>query len=171
MGAGGSARAVVWALIEQGAEVTIWNRTPERAASLAGEFGAAAAPSGEWRAGRGDFDLVVNCTTVGMGENGADLKALPVDADAMGEPQTVVDLAYGPAETELVSAARASGANAVDGLEILVRQGAASLRLWTGLEPPIDVMRRAARQQDAPREQTAIPDPGARPRGGDGTQA
>jgi shikimate dehydrogenase len=59
-----------------------------------------------------------------------------------------VDLAYGPVETELVSVARARGARVVDGLEVLVRQGAASLRIWTGLEPPIETMRRAARSGD-----------------------
>ena len=59
--------------------------------------------------------------------------------------QTVVDLAYGPEETALVAAARAAGCEVVDGLEALVRQGAASFRLWTGLEPPVDVMRSAVR--------------------------
>jgi shikimate dehydrogenase len=57
--------------------------------------------------------------------------------------QTVVDLAYGPAETALVAAARAAGCQVIDGREALVRQGAASFRLWTGLEPPVDVMRAA----------------------------
>jgi shikimate dehydrogenase len=56
----------------------------------------------------------------------------------------LVDLAYGPDETELASAARAHGATVVDGLEVLVRQGAASLRIWTGQDPPIETMRRAA---------------------------
>jgi shikimate dehydrogenase len=56
-----------------------------------------------------------------------------------------VDLAYGAVETELVRAARARGAHVIDGLEVLVRQGAASLKIWTGLDPPIEVMRRAAR--------------------------
>ena len=59
--------------------------------------------------------------------------------------QTVVDLAYGPEETALVAAARAAGCVVVDGLEALVRQGAASFRLWTGLEPPVEVMRAAIR--------------------------
>jgi shikimate dehydrogenase len=147
LGAGGSARAVVWALVSRDAKVTIWNRTPEKARRLAEELGVSALGAGEgdrWP-GAGEFDLLVNCTTVGMGEGGADLKALPLDADAIGERHTIVDLAYGPAETELVRAARARGAAVIDGLEVLVRQGAASLRIWTGLEPPIETMRRAAR--------------------------
>jgi shikimate dehydrogenase len=59
--------------------------------------------------------------------------------------QTIVDLAYGDGETALVAAARAIGCKVVDGREALVRQGAASFRLWTGIEPPVDVMRAAVR--------------------------
>ena len=61
------------------------------------------------------------------------------------DDQVVVDLVYGPQQTELLAAAAAAGAATVDGLEILVRQGAASFRIWTGIDPPLDVMRRAAR--------------------------
>jgi shikimate dehydrogenase len=79
-------------------------------------------------------DLVVNAT--------------PVRDEVLVElrgGQTVVDLAYGAEETALVAAARAAGCTVVDGLEALVRQGAASFRLWTGLEPPLDAMRNAVR--------------------------
>jgi shikimate dehydrogenase len=144
LGAGGSARAVVWALVSSGAEVAIWNRTPEKADRLAREFGASAAEGVDVA----DFDLLVNATTVGMGSSTQafpSLKSLPVDADALRERHQLVDLAYGAADTELVRAARARGARVVDGLEVLVRQGAASLRIWTGLDPPIEVMRRAVR--------------------------
>jgi shikimate dehydrogenase len=170
LGAGGSARAVAWALASRDAKVTIWNRTPEKARRLAEGLGVSALGAGDRWPGAGEFDLLVNCTTVGMGEGGADLKALPLDADAMGERHTIVDLAYGPAETELVRAARARGAAVIDGLEVLVRQGAASLRIWTGLDPPIETMRQAARQQDATRESPPISEAGPRPGGGDGTQ-
>jgi shikimate dehydrogenase len=149
MGAGGSARAAVWALAEHGAEVTVWNRTHERAVALAAELGAAAAPGEGDPLSPGSFDLIVNATTVGMGgsegEAAPGLKALPIEADALSTRHVVVDLAYGTADTELVSAAKARGADVVDGLEVLVRQGAASLRIWTGMEPPIETMRRAAR--------------------------
>jgi shikimate dehydrogenase len=160
LGAGGAARAVVWALVRHGAEVTIWNRTPERARRLAEEFGAKALElrAEGSRASAEDFDLVVNATTVGMGaspESPADLKSLPLRADSLGETHQLVDLAYGPAETELATTARARGATVVDGLEVLVRQGAASLRIWTGLEPPIEAMRRAAR---ATWESSSAPD-------------
>jgi shikimate dehydrogenase len=144
LGAGGSARAVVWALVDAGADVSIWNRTAEKAERLAGELGAAAAETVDVA----DFELLVNATTVGMGASSrepSNLKSLPVDADALGERHHVVDLAYGQADTELVRVARARGARVVDGLEVLVRQGAASLRIWTGLDPPIEAMRRAVR--------------------------
>ncbi len=148
MGAGGSARAVAWALVTGGAAVRIWNRTAAKAERLAAELGGEAVDAGAGRLSVGDFDLVVNATTVGMGapdERSADLKSLPIDADGLGERHQLVDLAYGPVETELARAAKARGATVVDGLEVLVRQGAASLRIWTGLEPPVETMRRAAR--------------------------
>ena len=113
-----------------------------------GRVGASALASGDERLTPADFDLIVNTTTVGMGTPGegpAALKSLPIGADSLGETHQLVDLAYGPAETELARAARAHGATVVDGLEVLVRQGAASLRIWTGQDPPIETMRRAAR--------------------------
>ena len=64
------------------------------------------------------------------------------------ERQVVVDLVYGSYETALASCARERGARVIDGLEVLVHQGAASLRIWTGLDPPIETMRKAAGTQD-----------------------
>jgi shikimate dehydrogenase len=88
--------------------------------------------SGEWPPDASGCDLIVNAT--------------PVRDELLVTPeagQTVVDLAYGSKETALVAAARAAGCTVVDGFEALVRQGAASFRLWTGVEPPVDVMRAA----------------------------
>lgn len=90
--------------------------------------------SGTWPPDATGCDLVVNATPV--------RDAVVVELHA---GQTVVDLAYGPEETALVAAARAAGCVVIDGLEALVRQGAASFRLWTGLEPPVEAMRRAVR--------------------------
>jgi len=146
MGAGGSARAAVWALREGGAEVNIWNRTAERAERLAAEF--------EVGLDTKNPQIMVNATTVGLdaaneaqpptGSGGPDLKALPVFDDGL-RAEVVMDLVYGLRETELIAAAKSAGASTVDGLEVLVRQGGASLRIWTGADPPLDVMRRAAR--------------------------
>ena len=70
---------------------------------------------------------------------------LPLEPEHLNAEVALVDLVYAGAESKLVSAAREGGAMAVDGLEVLVRQGAESLRIWTGREPPLDVMRQAAK--------------------------
>jgi shikimate dehydrogenase len=151
LGAGGSARAVVWALVREGAEVEVWNRSAERAAALAEALGASALevdgglPSSE-------FDLIVNATSVGLegaererASTSSDLDALRLAPEGLREGQIVVDLVYGSSETQLARTARERGARVVDGLEVLVRQGAASFRIWTGLDAPLDVMREAAK--------------------------
>jgi shikimate dehydrogenase len=152
LGAGGAARAAVWGLAREGAEVSIWNRTRSRAEQLARELGAtvldpAAASS---RLETRDFDLIVNATSVGLrpaSDPGADLKALRLDADSFTDRQMVVDLVYGPLETELVRVARERGAATVEGREVLVHQGAASFRIWTGTEPPLEAMREAIQER------------------------
>lgn len=155
LGAGGSARACAWALREAGAGVAIWNRTAARAEALARDLGVATAGLAGAALDPAAFDLIVNATTVGMAEAAepeldqaarlAALKALPIAADGLNERHVVVDLVYGLAPAPLAAAAAAQGAVTIDGIEVLVHQGAASLRLWTGFEPPIRMMRQAAR--------------------------
>jgi shikimate dehydrogenase len=144
LGAGGSARAVVWALREAGAAVAVWNRTPARARRLAGELGARAVEGAE------PADLLVNCTSVGLDgyTTGPEdwLTCLPVGADALSEYACLVDLVYGERPTALLQAARERGLETVDGLEILVRQGARSFTKWTGRGAPLAAMRRGARR-------------------------
>jgi shikimate dehydrogenase len=148
LGAGGSARACVWALRRAGASVGVWNRTTARAQALAHELGAKSVTEVDAAA----YELIVNATTVGLaeanepGESARGLKGLPLDADSITEEHIVVDLVYGSRPTPLAEIAASKGASVVDGLEILVHQGAASLRIWTGREPPIEAMRAAARQ-------------------------
>jgi shikimate dehydrogenase len=147
LGAGGSARAVVWGLREAGADVAVWNRTPERARRLAAELGVRAVDRAE------PADILVNCTTVGLdGYSTASenpFTSLPVSADALGEYACLIDLVYGDRPTGLLSAARARGLETVDGLEILVCQGARSFTTWTGRGAPLAAMRTGARR--APR--------------------
>jgi len=143
LGAGGAARAVLWALAGAGAEVTVWNRTRTRAEALAAELGGAVAAEGAPLDGPG-FDLIVNSSAAGLGD-GDGLAELPLDAGSFRHGQVVVDMVYGRTEGTLIRAAREAGAETVDGLEILVRQGARSLAGWTGREPSLDVMRAAAR--------------------------
>jgi len=148
LGAGGAARAVVYALVSQGAEVGVWNRTPERARSLSAELGAT------WLGEVGKADLVVNCTSIGLGHpSGSDLldfKNLPITVDQLGEFTCVVDLVYRPGGTDLQRAARERGIQTVDGLEVLVQQGALSYETWTGRAPDLAVMRQAAHDVDVP---------------------
>ena len=141
LGAGGAGRAVVWALREAGAaEVAVWNRTPERAAALANELGVTHAEHPE------PCDLLVNATSVGLDpplEGAEALRALGLEE--LDPPAVVVDLVYsGERPTALVDWARKAGSRTVDGLEVLVRQGALSFERWTGRESPIEAMRAAA---------------------------
>jgi shikimate dehydrogenase len=139
LGAGGAGRAAVWALKRAGAaDVAIWNRTPQRARALAAELGARAVEAPE-RA-----DIVINATSVGLHDPDATFKALPLGADELDAGSLVVDMVYRAGETRLLEAARTRGARVVDGLDILVGQGAASFERWTGLEAPREAMRAAA---------------------------
>lgn len=152
LGAGGSARAAAWALASNGAATEVWNRTAARAEELAAglsETSAAAerlAAVGTEGARASAYDLIVNCTAVGMSPDRDDPFAeLPIDPERLGPGTTVMDLVYVGDETALLAEARRRGAAVVEGIEALVRQGAESLRIWTGLEPPLEVMREAAR--------------------------
>jgi shikimate dehydrogenase len=137
LGAGGSARGVAYALREAGAaRVAVWNRTPDRARALAADLGVEAVDRPI------AAELLVNCTSVGLADG--EFKDLPLDADALGTYATVADLVYRAGGTGLVAQAQRRGCTVVDGLEVLVRQGAMSLEAWTGREAPIDVMRAAA---------------------------
>jgi shikimate dehydrogenase len=142
LGAGGAARAVVWALLWEGAEVEVWNRTAEKAAAICAELGGAAITDPRQDA----YELIVNTSAAGLrGEDPFD--HLPLEPDLFAESQTVVDMVYGQSHSPLLEAAEAAGAEIVDGLEILVQQGARSLEIWTGRQPDLDVMRRAARDR------------------------
>ncbi len=141
LGAGGAARAAIWGLADAGAEVDVWNRGPERAEGVAAELGARAVATPD----PGDYGLIVNTTAVGLaGED--PFEHLPIDADSFRPEQVVVDMVYTEEPSALLAAAEAAGATTVDGLEMLVQQGALSLRIWTGEEPSLEAMRAAVRR-------------------------
>ncbi|MGH2866430.1 MAG: shikimate dehydrogenase family protein [Solirubrobacteraceae bacterium] len=143
LGAGGSARAVVWALLDAGAvSVAVWNRSPERARRLCSELGGT--PTGTAVAA----DVLVNCTSVGL-DGSESLEGLPLDAGDLADYGCIVDLVYRPGGTGLTRAARAVGRPIVDGLELLVGQGALSFEQFTGRGAPVSVMRAAAREPAA----------------------
>ncbi len=150
VGAGGAARAVVLALAGAGAsEVVVVARRAVAAAAAA----ALAGPAG--RVGTAEeadgCALVVNATPVGMDAAVSDLPVsdlpvpdLPVPERCLGPGQVVADLVYQPIRTPFVEAARARGAVAVNGLGMLIHQAALSFRLWTGEDPPLEVLSAAA---------------------------
>jgi shikimate dehydrogenase len=156
LGAGGSARAVAWALSGAGATVDVWNRTQARADQLVRDLAGAAAEASEdapmlapissEQVRTSDYELIVNCTSVGLaGDESDPFEALPLDPARL-HGVALVDLVYGHNDTELVRRARELGADVIDGVEVLIRQGAESLRIWTGEEAPLEVMREAARR-------------------------
>jgi shikimate dehydrogenase len=141
LGAGGSARAIILALSDAGAsEIVVVNRTlgrAERAAALAGDRGEVVALEGA-HTDLADADLVVNATSVGMGDPGA--TDVPFDASVLHEGQILVDIVYKPLETPLIATARAQGASVANGVAMLAHQAAVQFELWTGVAAPIDVM-------------------------------
>lgn len=137
LGAGGVARAAVWALLDAGAaEVRIWNRTPERAKQLAAELQATFVSQA------GPADLLVNCTTHGLhGERSLD--GLPVGEAELEDYRVVVDFVYRPDGTALIETASRQGLPVVDGLELLLAQGVLSFEQFTGRPAPVHEMRAA----------------------------
>ncbi|MDQ3319302.1 MAG: shikimate dehydrogenase, partial [Actinomycetota bacterium] len=114
-----------WALREGGAErVAVWNRTPERALALSRELGVAHVARPE------SAEIVVNATSVGL-----------------EPPAVVVDLVYAAGVTPVLAWGERTGARLVDGLEVLVRQGARSFERWTRRSAPLEIMRAAVRER------------------------
>jgi len=146
LGAGGAARAVVWGLLREGAVVDVWNRTELRARHLRQELGGNTVSDPD----QSDYGLIVNSTAAGLG--GEDpFGELPLGVDGFSPDQVVVDMVYGGEPTALLRAAAAAGAQTVDGIEVLVQQGALSFELWTGREAPIETMRGAASSRRPPK--------------------
>jgi shikimate dehydrogenase len=144
LGSGGAARAAVWALVQAGAQVEVWNRTPARAAALADELGA------RYSADPGYAEIVVNATSVGLDPNIDPFKAFPLKADTFETGSCVIDMVYGSAETRFLQAARSQGARVIDGLEMLLAQGVASFERWTGMMAPRMAMREAIATSPSP---------------------
>ncbi|MGQ9455131.1 MAG: shikimate dehydrogenase [Armatimonadota bacterium] len=148
LGAGGSAKAVAFALAEIGCDVVIANRTYSRAVELAESLKAVSASVRAIPLEREavaevarSSDLLVNTTSVGMHP---DTNAIPIPPDLIHPGMLVYDLIYNPPRTTLIAEAKARGAGALNGLKMLIHQGALSFEMWTGIKPPIDVMERAA---------------------------
>jgi shikimate dehydrogenase len=155
LGAGGVARAVVFALLnEEVTAVTVFNRSLERGRGLvrsfarsAGRIPLAAPPwtDLETSVALQDCDLLVNCTSIGMRFSAAEAES-PLNASLIPKDALVNDLVYNPEETPFLKEAKKAGAETLGGLSMLVRQGAASFELWTGKKAPVDIMMQSARE-------------------------
>ena len=146
LGAGGAAKAITYYLDTAGAKVTIANRTKERATMLVSNLRNANAISlaaAELKDSINDSDILINTTSVGMHPNE---DATLVTADLMHPELVVFDIVYNPMETKLLREAKKAGVKRIiDGVMMLVYQGAASFKIWTNRDPPIGVMEKAVR--------------------------
>lgn len=149
LGAGGAARAIAFALAGKARSITIVNRTEDKALALANELrrelnaNALGKPltAPTLKDELKDADILINATPTGMVPN---VDQTLVGKELLRSDMAVMDIVYNPLETLLLKEARKIGAKCIDGLEMLVQQGAESFRIWTGREPPVRVMRDAA---------------------------
>lgn len=146
-GAGGAARAIVAALMAEGAgRIVVVNRTLSRAEALSDEFGPPV-ESTDWAespAALGELDLVVNATSLGMEGQ----PPLDVSLERLAERTLVADIVYAPLETPLLAEARRRGLPTVDGLGMLLHQAAPGFALWFGRFPEVTVELRALVEAD-----------------------
>ena len=141
------------ALAEAGAaRITVVNRTLERAERLVSDLSAAATPAQlvaahdtreSWEKSAAEAGLLVNCTSLGTAGTPEEDRS-PMPSDLIRSQSLVYDLVYQPAETRLIRDARAAGARTIGGLPMLIHQGAASFKVWTGKDAPVDIMFQAA---------------------------
>jgi shikimate dehydrogenase len=151
LGAGGAARAVVFALVERGVKrIHVANRSFDRAMALRGQFGASLNPL-HWEEIDGrlaDAGLLVNATTLGMSGQGP----LTIRLDRLPPGAVVSDLVYVPLETALIRAARHLGLRAVDGLGMLLHQAVGGFERWFGVRPKVTPALRALVEADLMRK-------------------
>jgi shikimate dehydrogenase len=151
LGAGGAARAAVVGLAQAGAQVVVVNRSLERARAMLANLSlmnprlSADAQTLDEAAEQGGFSLIVNATPVGMHP---DVDESPwVNGVPFPHGVTVYDMIYRPAQTRLMRQAEQHGGRGIGGLGMLVRQGAAAFKIWTGVDAPVEVMFEAARAE------------------------
>jgi shikimate dehydrogenase len=139
LGAGGGGRAIVYAVRQAGGEVTVTDLDENRARTLAREFGANFLPLEQ--AVQGPATILINATPVGMAPNSG---AIPLPPDKLTQFGVVMDIVYHPLQTRLLQEAAARGCRTIDGLQMLIYQGARQFELLTGRPAPVEIMRQAA---------------------------
>ncbi|HEX2639439.1 MAG TPA: shikimate dehydrogenase, partial [Pyrinomonadaceae bacterium] len=140
IGAGGAARACIYSLLKERAEVTVFARDPQKAAALGTDLGVQMRRlSGD--DGLGEFDIVVNTTPIGT--QGKSVDQTVATAEQLRGVKLVYDLTYNPLETRLLREASVAGAETLGGMEMLIAQGERQFEIWTGLAAPAEQMRTA----------------------------
>jgi shikimate dehydrogenase len=139
LGAGGASRAVAFGIIQAGGRVSLTDVDQARAAALGKDLGGEAIPLDTL--GECPASILVNATPVGMAP---DVDGIPLSPDLLGRFEVVMDIVYQPLETRLLREAKSRGCAAIDGLQMLIQQGAAQFKLFTGQEAPADIMAQAA---------------------------
>jgi 3-dehydroquinate dehydratase / shikimate dehydrogenase len=155
LGAGGAARAAVFGTRDKGADVWIFNRTPETAQKLARQAGAKTIKQDALA--KTPFDVIINATPTGMAGNKTASILTPEELNA----RIVFDLVYNPLDTPLLRMARQKGLSVISGVEMFVQQGARQFEIWTGKPAPEEEMLRvvlhALRQESGPTEHVPAP--------------
>ena len=154
LGAGGASRSVSFTLAKEADEIVILNRTITRAENLVSDIRRLIGGTERIRWGglteenlRKELqgaDILINATPIGMSPNEDET---PVNSIYLHSDLVVFDLVYHPLETKLLKEARLMGAKTINGLSMLIHQGAASFEIWTGVKAPIEVMMKAAEEE------------------------
>jgi len=137
IGAGGAARAIGYGMLKAGARVYILNRSEGKGQKLAAFLGASFYPLTELS--RAPCDILINTTPVGMAPN---VDEMPIEPEQLTDRMLVMDIIYNPISTRLLASAEKIGAGVIDGVPMFVYQGARQFELWTGLDAPVDLMKK-----------------------------
>ena len=141
LGAGGAAQAAIYACTERGAAVTIFNRTPEKAAVISERFGCKISPLDKAHS-LSEFDIIINTTSVGMAP---DLDQSPIPETAIHKHHIVFETIYAPRITKLIQSSQTVGAQTITGLDMFLEQGLAQFQLHTGVKAPREEMEKILR--------------------------
>ena len=141
IGAGGAARAIGFMLKEQDVAVSIVNRSRKRGEALARSLGCPFVPLDEIRGAKGG--ILVQTTPVGIYPH---IDQCPIPEQVIEQGMVVMDIIYNPAETRLLKLAKNRGCVTISGVDMLIHQGAEQFRLWTGIDPPLEVMSHAVKE-------------------------
>jgi len=148
LGAGGAARAIAFQLAKDGGNITIANRSPDRAVSLANDVSNVGNARGcgleNLKNLVVDSEIFINSTSIGMFPKISDTI---ISSEMMHRDLVVFDIVYNPINTRLLQEARKAGAKTIDGVMMLVYQGAEAFKIWTGRTPPVEIMEKAVREK------------------------